>query len=104
MKRLLEHNESTGLTQYFHYDETADTYTIETVADSDPVLEENKRRYNSPVKRGDFHLVASIPPEIIVKWRAEYGVEIENKDHWPRVKRLLNDSEWRYLRTAPGVI
>ena len=43
--------------------------------------------------------VASIPLIIIEKWKAEHGVDIMNKDHWHRVKQLLNDPEYRFLRT-----
>lgn len=104
MKRLLEHNPDSGLTQYFHYDESNDTFTIETVADAEPVIERNKKLYTDGRPKGEWNHIASIPPEVILKWREQYGVRIWDRNHWPRVKRLLNDPEWRYLRTAPGVI
>ena len=104
MKRLLEHNEFSGLTQYFHYDELADTFTIETVGNAEPVIERNKKLYNEGRRRGGWNFIASIPPEVILTWRSKYGLKIEDRNHWPRIKRLLNDSEWRYLRTAPGMI
>jgi hypothetical protein len=45
---------------------------------------------------------ASIPNSIVEKWRTELGVDIYNPDHFPAVRRLLNSSEYLYLRTAPG--
>ena len=48
--------------------------------------------------------VASIPLIIIEKWKRELGVDIMNKDHMPKVKQLLNDPQYRYLRTHESVI
>lgn len=104
MKRLFDHDPVAGLTQYFHYDEAGDRFTIETVADSEPIVENNKRLFNEGRPRGDWNCIASIPPEIILKWRELYGVNIMDRNDWPRIRRLLNDPDWRYLRTAPGVV
>jgi hypothetical protein len=29
---------------------------------------------------------------------------VNNPDHWPAVQRLLNDPDWRYLKTAEVII
>jgi hypothetical protein len=31
-------------------------------------------------------------------------VDIMNKDHWPQIKRLLNDPENRFFRTTESTI
>ncbi len=41
--------------------------------------------------------VASIPLVVIEKWKQELGVDIMNKNDWPKVKQLLNDPENRFL-------
>jgi len=33
-----------------------------------------------------------------------YGVRVWDKNHWPAVRRLLNDSEWRHLRCQHFII
>ena len=52
----------------------------------------------------DLHRVASVPLGVAYQWLAKYGVEAWNPDHIDRVKRLLNDPEWRYLKTAEVII
>jgi hypothetical protein len=43
--------------------------------------------------------VASIPLVVIEKWKRELGVDIMNKNDWPKIKQLLNDPENRFFRT-----
>ena len=40
----------------------------------------------------------------IRKFLTEKGVDVHNPDHWPAVQRLLNDPDWRYLKTAEVII
>ena len=44
-------------------------------------------------------MVARIPLIIVAKWRHELGVDYFNPDHQDKVDRLLNDPDWRWLRT-----
>jgi hypothetical protein len=79
--------------------------TVIRGADVEPILEHNKALYSmndgySPGR--EWRRAASIPLAIVEKWKNEYGVDVFNPDHREGVKRLLNSSEWRYLRTAPG--
>ena len=107
-RRLLDHDPVTGLAEYHHYDATTDTTVIETVQDVAPVLERNKALQNaddggwSPTR--DLRRAATIPDIIILKWRNEEGIDVFDPNHWPAVKRKLNSSEYRWLRTAPGTI
>lgn len=50
----------------------------------------------------ELRRAASIPAIVILEWREKYGVDLYNPDHMPAVKRLLNSSDYLYLRTAPG--
>jgi len=89
----------------FAYDHTEDKAVIHSVQDVEPLLDLNKRELtgDSMYGVGDGMLgmrkVASIPLIIIEKWKAELGVDVMNKDHMPKVKQLLNDPEYAYLRT-----
>jgi len=109
MKRLFDHDPLTGMTEYFHYDEKTGAWGIESVQDMEPFLELNKALQNMPdyskngIKREWWH-VARIPVIIQQKWLDEDGIDIFNKEHWSRVKKKLNDPEWRYLRTGLGRI
>lgn len=105
-RRLLEADPLTGVREYHRYDAATDRTIIETVQDVAPILDRNRALQNED-DRGwsasrELRRAASIPDIIVLKWRNEYGIDVFNRDHWPAVKRLLNDPEWRYLRTAPG--
>ena len=106
MRRILE-NQPDGITEIFHMDERTGEITIERIQDVEPVIEANKRAQTagdgfSPSR--DLRQIAEIPLGIVELWRTVLGVDIFNRDHWPAVKRLLRDSEWRHLRTSPGSI
>jgi hypothetical protein len=81
-------------------------YAIRYEADVTANIEENKARFNGPDRTLDGlgRKVASIPNAVAMIWLTRYGVDAFRKDHWPAVRRLLNDPEWRHLRTAPGKI
>lgn len=47
--------------------------------------------------------VASIPLVLLDQW-AQQGLNFSDPNDWPRLKKLLNDSDYSSLRTAPGRI
>lgn len=102
-KRLLSFDPITGLSEYHSYDDQTDTTIIETVGDCQPYIEMNKLRQNDPdvwkagVKQ-EFVLYASIPPAFQVKLLIEKGIDVYNKDHGPRLTRVLEDPEYRFLK------
>ena len=89
----------------FGFDHTDDKTVIRSTQDVEPLLELNKKElvgdsmYGQPDKRANMRKVASIPLIIIEKWKTELGVDVMNKDHMPKVKQLLNDPEYAFLRT-----
>ena len=87
------------------YDEMADRLIVKRVQDVEPILERNKRLqadHDGFTPSRNMKWVGSIPNIIIEKWMRELGIDVFNKDHRPAVARLLNDPEWRWLRTSPG--
>lgn len=104
----LDYNPVTERTTTFHRLEDGDwaiSYTGEDVA---PLLDHNKMLQNHGPMPGSFgstknelglRKVASIPPSVQLKWYVEKGVEVWNPAHEQAVTKLLNDAEWRYLRT-----
>lgn len=107
MKRVLNENKAAGITTYFH--PTDDGFALETVQhDVTPILESNAQKRSMGrdyyANDKDMWRAASIPIGVMYQWLTKYGVDVMNEDHWPAVQRLLNDPEWRYLKTAEIII
>lgn len=69
------------------------------------LLDDNKRAQNETLDRkGDFWHAAKIPPIIEVEWLTKYGVRLNDPNHGPAIKRLLNSSDYAYLKRAPIVL
>ena len=104
-KRLLSYDPITGLETYFSHDESTNESTISYAADSSPILEANKRLANDDdytkdgIKKEFWHY-ASIPVMVQMDWLINKGVDIYNKDHAAKVSQLLNDPEYRHLKTT----
>jgi hypothetical protein len=63
------------------------------------VLNRNKAAHlDGDGKTGDAWLAASIPENIALLWKQLYGVDAWKAEHWPAVKRLLNDPDWKHMR------
>ena len=104
--RLFDYDPMTGVRTL--YEDTPEGFQLKYEQDVEQILELNKtkqkmgREYyaNDP----EMWRVASIPVVVQMKWMIEKGVDVYNADHWPAVKKLLNDPEWRYLKTAEIII
>ncbi len=105
-KRFFDHCPMTGVTEWF--EDTDDGFMIHYEQDAEPTIELNKAKQSMGrayyAKDPDLWKVASIPIGVQYKWLIEHGVDVMQRDHWPKVKRLLNDPEWRYLKTAEIII
>ena len=104
-KRLIDIDPLTGIqTWYVNESTDGNTFQIHEVQDVRPILEHNKAMANEDhkgwTKSRDMRKVGSIPLSVIHKWRVEKGIDVFNRDHWPAVARLLNDPDWRHLRSA----
>lgn len=98
-KRPFDYDPLTGATETFSYDEDSDRCVIERTENVGPLLEQNKRAQNEDRGETDGMVhVAAIPTAVIYEWLTRYGVNIWDKNHMPAVKRLLNSSDYRYLR------
>jgi len=106
-KRLLDYDPLSGITQYFYYDEDTGNFTIESVQDVESILDYNKslqndEDYKKNGMKNEFWHYARIPVVVQEKWLKEFGVDVHKKEDWPRVKKLLNDPDYRYLKTTTG--
>lgn len=105
MKRYLGHDPSAGMDEVFHFDQSNGDFAVETSQDVEPILDRNKRLRNDTdgyTPSRDMKHIATIPNVVIELWLNRYGVNVFRKDHDSAVRRLLNDPEWRNLRTSPG--
>lgn len=83
----------------------SDELTVEHHEDVEPYLDRNKAQQNEPVnRRSDFRMAASVPMTVYLKILHETGIDIMNRDHWPAVRRMLNDPDNKYLKTISGRI
>jgi len=95
----------TGMTTTFEYDAVNDIVTVGREQDVSSLLDLNKRKWNDSdhtkagIKRGWWEY-ADIPNIVIEKWLNEKGVNAYKREHAPAVFRLLNDPEYRYLKTT----
>lgn len=104
-RRLFDHDEVYGQTEFFHYDSATGDFTIETTQDVEPILDENARQRNSGdgfTPSRDMRKIATIPLVVLQLWKEKYGLDWMNRNHAKAIREKLNDADWRYLRTAPG--
>jgi hypothetical protein len=105
MKRFLEYDPFSGITTSFEYDSMTDTTILHREQDISKMLDMNKALQNEDehtkrgIKSGWWHY-ANIPNIIIEKWLNELGVNVYDKDHEKKVYSLLNQPEYRYLKTT----
>lgn len=69
---------------------------------ADPIIENNKQELadNSGERWGDGQVVASIPLDMYFE---KFATARMNGDE-NHIKKLLNDSDYRFLRTFPGKV
>ena len=106
MRQLLIDRPESGVRTYV--EEQDGNILLHTEHDAEPVLALNKKKRDLGrafyAADPDVHKLASIPVGVAMQWLTRYGVEAWNPEHMDRVRRLLNDSEWRYLKTAEVII
>lgn len=104
-KRIVDYDPLSGITTTFEYDHLTDTTYIGREQDVSFILDNNKVLQNSEdytkhgIKNEWWHY-ATIPNIVIEKWRNELGVDVFNKNHEKKVYSLLNQPEYRYLKTT----
>jgi len=107
MRRLIDRDPMTGEAVWYEYNAVADSATITHEQDVGAILERNIASANdgdktkSGIKR-DWWKYASIPNIVALKWKQERGVDIFNQDHSKEMFKLLNDPEYKYLKTTSG--
>lgn len=86
--------------------DNVDNVAVIAEQDVQAILDHNKQSQADP-GRGytpsrDLRKVAEIPLIVAELWKNTLGVDVFDKNHAPAVRRLLNDPDWLWLRSAPG--
>jgi hypothetical protein len=100
--KLFDRDASLGMTQYFHYDDDKDEFTIETRQDVSSLVELNKAKFNQTDEKarwGELSQVASIPLNIYYDLKKR-GILDDKK----KLRAWLNDPDNRAFRTRPGQV
>ena len=107
MKRLLDYDPLTKTQTWHLYDHQTKTTQIKTVQDVEDVLERNKRLANDQeykrkgIKNDWFH-IGTIPNTVLMQWKKTHNIDLINptKEDLKKAEKLLNDPDYRYLRTC----
>lgn len=100
-ERLLDHDPAIGLKTWFSTSDNEDTWHVRYEQDTAPVLDANKSQEADGFdRRADMWHAARIPASVIMLWINKHGVNIYDPNHKEAVRKLLNDPEYRYLRTG----
>ena len=101
----VDHRPDAGITKLFHRLHDGD-WCYETIQDCDPIVDANKQQQNETAPRGDFRLQARIPLIFRQKWIDEHGVDFLSRDPdvQAKVDRLLDDPDYRWMRTSTGTL
>ena len=104
MKRILDVDSVSGKVSTYEYDHSEDRGVIQSVTDVSSVLDNNKALQNDGTggwnDSREYRRVASIPLSLVDLWCRMYGVNPLKAENEHLLKRLLNDPDLRYLRTA----
>ena len=105
-RRLFDHDPMTGITEWYH--DTPGGFTLTYEQDCEPIVELNKQKQSMGrayyARDDEMWRVASIPIVVQYKWLIDHGVDIMEREHWPKVRQLLNSNEYRYLKTAEVIV
>jgi hypothetical protein len=103
--RLLGFDPASGLAQWW-LENGEEEWAQKSSQQVEVLLDLNReaRSHCNPYNAArDVRMVARIPLIVIAKWRNELGVDYWNPDHQEKVDALLDDADWRWLRTdAPS--
>lgn len=102
-----EINEVTGNMEAWYWDDVSEAFTIQTTHYGvEDIIATNKRQQSSSLDKRFgkemLHHVAEIPNGVIIKLKREHNIDIfsNDPDHMKRLKRLLDDPEYKYLKST----
>ena len=110
-RRLLSYDPDTKTKKWFIGDDDEGTFHIEYEQDVADIIEANKEKQLNGYDMGIYESggeamfrCASIPNIFVVKWLNDYGINVYDDNHWPEVRKKLNDRDWQWLKTTEKTI
>lgn len=104
--RFFDHDPLTGVTTYFAHDAENKRNVFRYEQDVEAILNRNKALANEGdsgwSKSKEWRRVAEIPNVTRLEWMQKYNTDPLARGNEKLLKRLLNDPDNRFLRTAPG--
>lgn len=97
---------SNGPVDVFHEDKSEGKSIIETIQDVEPILKANVEEYKSGdgySQSRELKKVASIPL-VEIHRLMQRGIDIFDRNDWPKIAAKLDDPDWLKYRTSPGKI
>jgi hypothetical protein len=106
---LLDYDPATGVRKWIAADHHEDdAVLVKTEFDAfhtNAIIDANKAaQIDNTGRMGDMERVASIPTSVMYEWLTKFGVNAWNPHHADGVKRLLNSSDYRYLKCRNIII
>lgn len=103
---LLDFDPVSGMAEWISTDEESGQVRIRYEQDVQPFLDHNKEMQadSSNYRREDMWHAAKIPNVILMEWAVKHGVQAWNPEHRDGVRKLLNSSDYRYLRVRNFII
>lgn len=107
-RRLFEYDAERGL-RIDWIDNHDGTFSLDYQQDVEPLIDMNKAKQAAGrdyyARDKDMWKVASIPIVVQYEWAKRYGItDVTKPEYQHLLRRLLNDPEWRYLKTAEVMI
>lgn len=104
--QLIDDGSFNGVKKWIRaFDEDEGTVQVKYESDIEKQLDRNKALQNEDFdRRSEMWHVAHIPVGIMYEWLTKHGVNIWNPAHQDGVKKLLNDSEYRWLKCKDVII
>lgn len=105
MKRLIDHDSFTGVSTFHDFDHSSGKTIITESQDIKHILKQNKIDANSGKNhnKGDYKHIARIPLTVVMEWKTKHNLDINKPSDLPRIEKLLQSSEYKYLRTCDRI-
>jgi hypothetical protein len=102
-KRLLSFDPMTKTKIWHDYDHASGKTIICESQDVEDYLKANRAQQSSRVNdsnKGDYKKIATIPNSVIMKFKLEHNLDINDRDDLKKIEKLLMTNEYQYLRTC----
>jgi hypothetical protein len=97
--QLIDDGSFNGVKKFIRADDT-DNVQVRYEGHDHSIVDANKQAQVDTLntRMGDMEKVASIPVSVMYEWLTKFGVNAWNPAHQDAVIRLLNSSDYRYLK------